>query len=54
MLLAVPLKALCREDCKGLCPGCGRNRNRESCDCAALARDARWAALGKIREQLKS
>lgn len=52
VLLAVPLKALCREDCKGLCPSCGRNRNRESCDCAPPAADARWAALGKIRERL--
>ena len=54
VLLAVPLKALCREDCKGLCPGCGANRNRERCDCAPAAGDERWAALGKIREQLKS
>lgn len=54
VLLAVPLKALCREDCKGLCPGCGVNRNRERCDCTPKAGDERWAALGKIREQLKS
>ena len=54
VLLAAPLKAVCREDCKGLCPSCGRNRNRENCDCAPAASDARWAALGKIREQLKS
>jgi uncharacterized protein len=52
VLLAVPLKALCREDCKGLCPGCGCNRNRESCKCAPAARDERWAALGKIRDRL--
>jgi uncharacterized protein len=54
VLLAVPLKALCREDCKGLCSVCGCNRNRERCDCAPAVSDARWAALGKIREQLKS
>ena len=52
VLLAVPLKALCREDCKGLCPGCGCNRNRESCDCAPAKSDERWAALGKIRDRL--
>jgi len=52
VLLAVPLKALCREDCKGLCPACGGNRNRESCDCAPRASDTRWAALGKIRDRL--
>ena len=54
VLLAVPLKALCREDCQGLCPGCGINRNRERCDCAPPAGDERWAELGKIRERLKS
>jgi len=54
VLLAVPLKALCREDCQGLCPVCGGNRNRERCDCAPVVSDARWAALGKIRDQLKS
>ena len=54
VLLAAPLKAVCREDCKGLCPHCGRNRNREKCDCAPAASNERWAALGKIREQLKS
>lgn len=52
VLLAVPLKALCREDCKGLCPVCGVNRNRERCECAPPAGDERWAALGKIRERL--
>lgn len=52
VLLALPLKALCREDCKGLCPGCGCNRNRETCKCAPATGDERWAALGKIRERL--
>ena len=52
VLLAVPLKALCREDCKGLCPGCGCNRNRETCECAPATGDERWAALGKIRDRL--
>jgi uncharacterized protein len=54
VLLAVPQRSLCREDCRGLCPVCGRNRNREPCDCAPPAGDARWAALGKIRDRLKS
>jgi len=34
VLLAVPLKIVCKPDCKGLCPSCGRNRNLETCDCA--------------------
>jgi uncharacterized protein len=31
--LEIPLKPLCSEDCKGLCPGCGANLNHESCTC---------------------
>ena len=53
-MLAAPLKALCEEGCKGLCPVCGRNRNRETCECAPPVADARWAELGKIRDRLKS
>ena len=34
VLLALPLKPLCREDCQGLCPRCGRNRNLSACGCA--------------------
>jgi uncharacterized protein len=34
VLLALPLKPLCREDCAGLCPRCGRNRNASPCGCA--------------------
>jgi len=34
VLLALPLKPLCREDCQGLCPRCGRNRNVSPCGCA--------------------
>jgi uncharacterized protein len=33
VLLALPLKPLCREDCRGLCPTCGRNRNQFPCGC---------------------
>jgi uncharacterized protein len=53
ILLALPLKMICREDCKGLCPMCGRNWNQGSCDCKAKAEDARWAALKDIRKQLE-
>ena len=31
--LALPMKPLCRPDCKGICPECGKNRNRETCSC---------------------
>lgn len=35
LFLALPLKRLCREDCRGRCPSCGRDRNLGSCDCPA-------------------
>jgi uncharacterized protein len=52
VLLAVPLKALCREDCKGLCPHCGKNLNESQCSCADQMEDPRWAALKEIRNKL--
>jgi len=33
LLLSLPMRPLCDEDCKGLCPGCGGNRNRGECEC---------------------
>jgi len=52
VLLAVPLKAICREDCKGLCPHCGTNLNSGTCSCAEPAEDPRWSALKEIRGKL--
>jgi uncharacterized protein len=46
-LLAVPQFALCREDCKGLCPKCGADLNAGSCGCPP-ASDSRWEALKKV------
>ena len=54
ILLALPAKMLCKEDCRGLCPDCGRNRNTDPCDCAAAAPDPRWASLQSLRSQVKS
>jgi len=53
VLLAVPLKAICREDCKGLCPHCGKNLNVEQCSCAEPVEDTRWSALKEIRSKLE-
>jgi uncharacterized protein len=53
VLLSVPLKVLCRENCKGLCPACGKNRNAEMCSCEQLVEDPRWAALKDLREKLE-
>jgi uncharacterized protein len=52
VLLAVPLKALCRDDCKGLCPHCGQNLNERACACIEDVEDPRWAALKDIRGKL--
>lgn len=48
VLLSLPMRAVCREDCKGLCPACGINRNRESCKCKDTGGDPRWAALKNL------
>ncbi len=52
VLLAVPIKAVCQDDCKGLCPHCGRNLNRETCNCAAPVLDERWNALKDLKDKL--
>lgn len=44
-ILALPTRALCREDCRGLCSVCGGDRNRDACACDDRAPDPRWAAL---------
>jgi uncharacterized protein len=54
VLLAVPLKAICREDCKGLCPHCGKNLNSGQCSCAEPVEDPRWNALKEIRGKLEN
>ena len=53
VLLSVPLKALCREDCKGLCPHCGKNLNDGACSCDEPMEDPRWDALKEIRNKLE-
>jgi uncharacterized protein len=53
VLLAVPLKAICRENCKGLCPHCGKNLNYDQCSCAEPIEDPRWSALREIRSKLE-
>ena len=45
VLLSLPERALCREDCKGLCPHCGENRNERDCGCGSKQIDSRWSAL---------
>jgi uncharacterized protein len=49
VLLALPLKHVCREDCRGLCPRCGRNLNEGSCDCKDTPVDGRWDKLKELQ-----
>jgi len=43
--LAIPMHALCRKDCRGLCPHCGEDLNKVNCQCHFEPTDMRWAAL---------
>jgi uncharacterized protein len=45
LILSLPLKPLCSEDCKGLCPICGTDLNRSQCDCVKEKTDPRWDQL---------
>ena len=46
--LALPMKPLCQDDCRGLCPQCGTNLNTGSCDCAPVWEDPRLAPLKNL------
>jgi uncharacterized protein len=45
VLLELDTERLCRDDCAGLCPVCGVDRNRSECSCDTTVRDERWAGL---------
>lgn len=48
VLLAMPMQRVCREDCQGICPVCGANRNEVHCDCHEELVDDRWRALKNL------
>ncbi len=48
--LALPLQPLCSEDCRGLCPRCGADRNRVECDCEELKPPSPFAVLARLRD----
>jgi uncharacterized protein len=50
VLLALPMKAICRSDCRGLCPQCGVNLNNEECRCESHAADPRIAPLARLKQ----
>ena len=53
VLLSLPSRTLCKEDCKGLCPRCGHNLNLETCKCDTVS-DPRWNALAGLASTVKS
>ena len=50
IILSLPIKNLCSEDCKGLCANCGHNLNQGECSCDTRATDPRFDALDKFFE----
>jgi len=48
--LAIPMKAICRSDCRGLCPQCGANLNHEECHCQTRSADPRLAELARVKQ----
>ncbi len=45
---AVPIAPLCQADCRGLCPVCSKDRNKESCSCVEDRSDPRWRGLAGL------
>lgn len=52
-IAALPFQALCREDCRGLCPICGENRNRVICECKPTTVDPRLQPLRDLQQRLQ-
>jgi uncharacterized protein len=51
--LNIPMKPLCREDCQGLCPVCGADKNAGPCSCGEATVDSRWASLAALKSRLE-
>lgn len=52
--LSMPMRFLCKEDCRGLCAGCGRNLNKENCTCRKKDIDPRMEPLRRLLEKMKA
>ena len=52
--LNVPMKPLCRVDCKGLCPECGAELNAGACPCGETKVDPRWGTLAALKSRLET
>ncbi len=54
LVLTIPVKQLCSPRCKGLCPVCGTNLNRETCSCKNEVHDPRWDTLKELKKTLEN
>jgi uncharacterized protein len=52
ILLSLPMKPICQEQCQGLCPHCGKNRNLDACNCESVLVDPRLVKLLKIKNRI--
>ena len=52
MILSIPMKRICKEDCKGLCVKCGSNLNEKQCECVDAEIDDRWKVLTELKNKL--
>lgn len=52
VVLSLPDKILCRDDCAGLCAGCGADLNREACSCAPAESEGAFAKLAELKDLL--
>ena len=51
IFLTLPMKPLCAQECRGLCPSCGTNLNKAACDCQTRWEDPRLAALEALKKE---
>jgi len=52
LILSIPMKPLCSDQCQGLCPVCGANLNESTCECAREPTDARWDGLRTLLDEM--
>jgi uncharacterized protein len=52
ILLSLPMQQICSEQCRGICPQCGKNRNQVDCGCETRPADDRWSALQSMKGSL--
>ena len=53
LMLWLPMRSLCDDQCNGICVHCGINLNQGACDCAVVLLDSRWEVLGKLQIETK-